>query len=275
MKTYVVEQRDDLKRDVKLSRDLKVSGYSKSQMKDMYPHGGYSVVGEASRIGNKTREKFAVLLYREHSHSLAESGAHGILYRRVSYAPVGTDTYVALLKTRKLWALIFALLVAALLIATLYLSLPPDAEGEDYYSPMPLPDSNAVALADAGDYDPDAIAESSGGSVALNYTLNAELSLSSGVVDMYFENPSRSNQNAVLSLYVVDAENSARQSKIAESGLIEAGNGLYRMTFDSSTVKLSAGAYNARYTLEFFDRATGEKALVEPTIEDVTLIVSE
>jgi hypothetical protein len=275
MNTYVVEQRDDLKCKVKLAHDFKVNGYTKSQMKDKYPHGGYKVVGEASRIGNKTREKFATLLHGDYTHDLAEAGAHGILYRRAGYAPVGQDTYIALLKTRKLWALIFALLVAALLVAVLYSTMPPDAEGEDYYNLAPLPDTFAVALADDGDYDPDAVVESSGGSVALNYTLTAELSLSSGVIDMYFENPSQSNQNAVLSLYVIDSKNSASQLKIAESGLIEAGNGLYRMNFDSSTVKLSVGAYNARFSLEFYDRVTGEKALVEPTIEDVTLVVTD
>jgi hypothetical protein len=293
MQKYVVSPKEDYNKKVKLSRKFEVECYSPSQMRDMYPHGGYKVVAEAADYS--VHDEFARFALAEDASDeqtwkLNEPGAHGkVLHKRAGYAIVkntfaegaagvegslDAPSYVVLLKSRKplaIWLICLTLLLALTLLSLLWMQ---DAQGEpeqDIYNPLPAVDVNEESLGE--DTSEQAASQNGGGAVSLRYSLNAELDLSTGEIQMYFANPSKSNHAVVLELYVVDGEG-ARQGLLATSGLIEPGNSLSKMQFLSSNIKLSDGTYEAKFGLAFYDPQTGEKALVETNIDDVELVVT-
>ena len=114
--------------------------------------------------------------------------------------------------------------------------------------------------------------EEGGGAVRLTYSLDARLSLDTGEISMYFLNPSASNHDLAITLYLLDGENAI---EIARSGMIQAGYGLTRMQLIEDSAILSEGTYPAFYAVSFFHPQTGEKALVESTVTDVELEVRQ
>jgi hypothetical protein len=139
------------------------------------------------------------------------------------------------------------------------------------YNPLPDLDPNATKLTD--DDSEKVVSEGGGGSVSLAYSVDATLSLSTGQIDMCFENPNASNHDLVLELYVIDSSDDSRQTMIAQSGRVAAGSGLYTMIFDAGSAQLSAGEYNAKLKVLFYNPDTGERALVESEVSDMKLSV--
>jgi hypothetical protein len=132
---------------------------------------------------------------------------------------------------------------------------------------LPDVDSNAISVEPEG-----ATADTSGSSVSLAYSLDASLNLDTGQIDMYFKNPSTSNRDVLVELYVQDGN---KDVIVAKSGLIEPSSELTRMRFDANSAKLGAGVYDAKFKVLFYDPSTGEKALVESDIDDVELTASK
>lgn len=189
---------------------------------------------------------------------------------RILYAVSGyvqTDGgYVAVLKSRlPLYWLVLGGVAAAAALVGLALMLRPGALSLD-----PIPVDPNVGVIENDDTQKKE-SEEGGGAVTLTYSLEAELSLSTGGIDMYFLNPNASNHDIALALYLVDDQTSV---KIAESGRIQPGFGLTDMQFIDGSVTLSQGDYNGVYVVTLYDTGTGEKALVESTITDVIVTVS-
>lgn len=199
------------------------------------------------------------------SYELLKPGAKNrLLYRVAGYLQTDQGDYVALVKSRVPLLLLLLLLLLAAAAAGWFLLARPQARQID---PLP-PDPNLGVIED--DDSEKAESEEGGGSVTLTYSLDASLSLSTGEIEVYFLNPNASNHDAGLELYVLDGEEPV---KIAESGLIPAGYGLTEMELLQDAVTLSQGSYEALFLVSFYDPDTGEKALVESTITDVTLEV--
>ena len=103
------------------------------------------------------------------------------------------------------------------------------------------------------------------------YTLTAGLSLSDNSISMYFKNPNASNHDVVLELYLVDG---GTEIKLAQSGLVKAGYGLYEMTVLEDSAVLQEGIYQGKYKVLYYKPDTGERALVESDIEGLTIAVT-
>jgi hypothetical protein len=245
--------------------------YSPEQLKQLYPDGGYTVLGETA--DKSKAEQIATLVADKKQLSVAELNSHSrLLYSVVGYVKVGDDQYVALLHNRLLFLLLL-LGGLALLIALIFLLLslmqPRDPVIIDPDHPLPTQDGNAEQLpSDPNSQRPDV--PDGGGSLSMIYTLEAELSLSTGVIRIYFQNPAASSHDVSVILYITAGD---QEIAIAQSGLLKAGYGLSVLEFVEGTAQLQEGIYTGKYLLSCFDPETGERALVQPEIAGVTITV--
>ena len=74
----------------------------------------------------------------------------------------------------------------------------------------------------------------------------------------------------VLELYVISGSDDI---KIAKSGRIQAGYGLYQMSLLEDAAELSEGVYRGKYKVIYYNPDTGERALVESDITDLQITV--
>ena len=246
--------------------------YSKKQLDKRYGDGGsYRVVGE-TKTKNK-KEEIAQLLLNKQNKPLVvcKPDLHNaILYKRAGYVHVGNDEYVALLKPRWPFLLLFfGLLTAAVILATMLMQqteagpvvinpgnpLPPR---DPYVSPIEDDDTEKADVAEGG------------GSVSMIYTLEAKATLSSGEIGIYFKNPNASSHNVVVELYLLNGED---EVLVAQSGLVEPGFALDRLTLHSDAAVLTEGVYEGLYKVQCYDPVSGERALVAPQITGVSVSV--
>lgn len=97
-----------------------------------------------------------------------------------------------------------------------------------------------------------------GGAVSLTYSKEVEISLSENKAKLMFANPSKSNQNMLLQIVVQD-------KVILQSGLISPGYQVKSLElFDS--VKLSEGNYEGKFVIYYYQKDTGEKAMLNTEI---------
>lgn len=241
-----------------------VECYSPSQMRDMYPDNDYRLIGET--LWDNSKPVIFEMEASGHTFKVSNPGEHSkALYRKVGYLPADApDSYVALLKNRfPLLALLFALLIA-LLLSMGFISCTAN-QGENAIS-IPEIDPNVHVLPSEGTQTS---SEGGGGMVSMVYTLDATLDLATGQIAMDFENPSVSNHDVVLTLYIEDGTN---DYEIAQSGRIASGYGLTTMAFNDS-VQLSPGTYQGFYKVAYYDAGSGDRALVESDITDVVITV--
>lgn len=271
----------DYSKTVKLD-GVEIPCYTKKELDDMYPNGDWTVVGETKK---KNKKRLSGELYLSDVKNLNElrlndegneipfdvcrGGLHNkILYKRAGYVPVdgGTDIYVALLKFRAAF-LLWLLLGLALLLGLLFWFIF-GREKAPEYDPMPPADSAATII--EGD---DTVQNTDGGAfISMSYKLRANLSLSTGNIEIFFQNPKKSNQNAVLSLYVVSDDS---ETLIAKSGTIMSGYELNTLKFMSDQVQISEGRYKGKFKLTYYDPETEIPSFVQPEIVDVIITVTQ
>lgn len=247
--------------------------YSKEQLDDLYPDGGYTIVGETTHK-NKKEIKSKLLLKKDEELDVSEFKSHSrILYRVAGYVKVGQDEYIALLKSRLpflilLFGSIAILAVVAALLISLITTPAPGPVVIDPDHPVPSDDPNSELMEDDDTVKPDV--EEGGGSLSMIYTLEAKLSLSTRQIDIYFKNPNASTHDVSIILYITSGEN---EIAIAQSGLLKAGHSLSKLTLSEGAAVLREGVYTGKYLLSIFDPLTGERALVQPEITGVNLTV--
>ena len=263
---------------------VEIPCYKKKELEDMYPDDNWTVIGETKK---KNRKNIRAELFLSDVLNLSElnvddegneipfdvcrAGQHSkIFYKRAGYVPVdaGENTYVALLKFRA--AFILWLLLGLLLIGSLIWLIFFAGRGEDLptYEPMPPVDSAATVI----ENDDTVQNADSGAFISMSYKLRAKLSLSTGKIEIFFQNPKKSNQNAVLSLYVVSDDS---ETLIAKSGTILSGYELNELQFMSDQVQIAEGRYNGKFKLSYYDPETGIPSFVQPEIVDVIITVTE
>lgn len=105
-----------------------------------------------------------------------------------------------------------------------------------------------------------------GGAVSLTYSKEVEIDLSDNKAKLLFANPSKSNQDMLLQIVIQD-------TVILQSGLLSPG---YQVTtldlFDN--VKLSSGTYEGKFAVYYYQKNTGEKAMLNTEIP-LTITVNE
>lgn len=247
--------------------------YSRKQLDKLYPDKDYKIVGE-TRAKNK-KEAIAQLKAGEKTLDVSEFKSNSrLLNKCVGYARVNRDEYIALLRSRVPFLILLLCCIAALIIAVSLLmgainEEPPGPVVIDPDHPMPTQDINATPNED--DNSEKAQVEEGGGSLSMIYSLDAELNLTTGQIRIYFMNPNASTHDVSLILYVVSGDT---EVPIAQSGRISAGYSLTSLTMVEGTAALSEGVYTGYYMLSLFDPETGERALVQPEITGVQLVVT-
>lgn len=253
---------------------IKIRCYSKKKMDELYKdETQYTLVGEIKRKNKKEPISELSLLRSRFPVSALDSN-NTTLYKKAGYIKVGPSHYVAILKHRFAFLFwLFGLLggigcMTLVLLALLQNLNKPTVIDPDH--PLPTEDSNAQTIPVDEDEDEKVVSQDGGGSVSMVYTLEAQVSLSSGEIQIYFRNPSASNHDVAIDLYIISGD---QQIPIAQSGLIQAGYGLEKLTLLES-VNLSQGVYEGKYVVHFYNPETGERALVEPEITDLTVTVT-
>ena len=267
---YVIRPTTDHDKKVKLDDHI-ILCYSQEQLNQLFPEGNYTVIGETTR--SKKAERTADLLANNRTFPLSAHNSHSrLLYSVSGYAKVGDGQFVALLRSRlPFFGMLFGgMLILALLIFLFMWQLKPKPLVIiDPDHPLPTVDGNADKLPDDPNSQRPDVPEG-GGSLSMIYTLEAKLTLSTGEITMYFQNPAASSHDVSIILYIVTGD---QEIAIAQSGLLQAGFGLNVMEFTEGTAQLQEGVYNGKYLLSCFDPATGERALVQPEITGVTITV--
>ena len=107
-----------------------------------------------------------------------------------------------------------------------------------------------------------------GGSVSLTYSRTVKIDLSEKSAALVFANPGKSNQDMVLQIVIQD-------TVIVQSGTLKPGYQVRQLDLlDGVSKKLSAGTYDGKFNVLYYDTETGEKAIVNTEIP-ITITVNE
>ena len=251
----------------------KIKCYSKKMMEKLYEsEKDYTILGEIKKKNKKDPNGYLTVLHSR--FPVCDLGEHSsTLYAIAGYVKVGEDQFVVILKHRFAFLIWFfgmlggMAVMGAVLMAIISALDKPVVIDPDH--PLPTEDPNVSTLPDDPGSDTPATSPQGGGSVSMIYTLEVQVTLSTGDVKIYFRNPGASNHDVAIDLYVISNGN---QTPIAQSGLIKAGYGLETLTMMEG-VTLSEGVYEGKYVVHFYNPETGERALVEPEITDLNITV--
>lgn len=107
---------------------------------------------------------------------------------------------------------------------------------------------------------------SNGGSkISLDYKNKVIVDLKKKKVELYLQNPARSNQNIVVEIMAAKKENDEEYFSISKSGVIPTGYGIYELTLVDG-VELVKGDYSGKFVVSSYDKRTQEKASVNTNI---------
>lgn len=109
-----------------------------------------------------------------------------------------------------------------------------------------------------------------GGSVTISFTDNIQYSLSTGELSLYYQNPNASTHNVVVQVIL---ENGEDEYLLAQSGILKPGYQVSRLTAEKDIPQLSAGGYNGKLKLLFYDPETGERAIVDTDVPCTVTVV--
>lgn len=97
-----------------------------------------------------------------------------------------------------------------------------------------------------------------GGAVSLTYSKEVAIDLSDNVAKLLFANPYKSNQDMMLQIVIQD-------TVIVQSGLLTPGHQVTKLElFDNA--KLSKGTYEGKFVVLYYQKDTGEKAMINTEI---------
>lgn len=172
---------------------------------------------------------------------------------------------------KKRWLLLLLLLLLLfLLVIGILLRHNRGRNGTSTSGDTPLkPNIEANAESIAGDTSGEKLsAPDGGGAVSLNYSKQVDVDLSAKKASLVFANPSKSNQDAVLQLIIQD-------TVIIQSGSLAPGTRVTTLDLsDDAAAKLTAGTYDGKFTVSFYDRATDRWATLNAEIP-VTVTVTK
>lgn len=105
-----------------------------------------------------------------------------------------------------------------------------------------------------------------GGAVSITYSKEVTIDLSDNTAKLLFANPYKSNQDMMLQIVIQD-------TVIVQSGLLTPGHQVTKLDlFDN--VKLSRGTYEGKFVVLYYQKDTGEKAMINTEIP-LTIMVEE
>ncbi len=170
-------------------------------------------------------------------------------------------------KKRRRWLLLLLLLLLLLITVCTgiwALRLRKKAPSPDYASP----DVEANAEVIDGDETTKLESPDGGGSVSLTYSRDVSIDLSDKKASLLFANPSRSNQDAAIQLVIGD-------NVIIRSGTLSPGHQVTTLDLSKDAEKqLSAGSYEGKFVVSFYDRQSHEKAMINTEIPVTVTVVT-
>ena len=267
---YHALSKPDYDQELKL-RKLKILCYSKDQMDKLYPKEEYTLIGEVKK--NNQKDRIARLQIADKIMPVSAPGEHSkIIFRKAGFINIGGDNYIVVLKHRLAFFIWFFGLIGGLIAAIVLLLCLLFRPKPPVINPMPSTDPHLESIPqDIGTEDDEQHeVQEQGGSVSMIYSLNAYLELSSGKVDILFQNPTKSTHDVVLELYVI---NDTQKTLIAQSGRIPPSTALAQLTMMEGSAVLDTGMYEGMFKVLYYNPETGERALVETEITDVKLVV--
>lgn len=116
-------------------------------------------------------------------------------------------------------------------------------------------------------------AKEGGGAVSMSYRKSVSISLSGQSASLMFQNPSKSVNDMVLQLIIVSADGT--ETVIAQSGTIRPGKQVEELALIKGAAALSEGTYNGKFNILYYDPDSGEKAIVNGSIEGIEITVTE
>lgn len=105
-----------------------------------------------------------------------------------------------------------------------------------------------------------------GGAVSLTYSKETTIDLSEKTVKLMFANPNKSNQDMMIQIVVQD-------TVIVQSGLLSPGYQVTKLDL-LDNAKLSSGQYDGKFVILYYQKDTGEKAIINTEIP-ITITVEE
>lgn len=176
-------------------------------------------------------------------------------------------------KDKKRWLLLLLLLLLLLILVLvgiwlLYFrggsrdnTLPPD-------NTLPAPSIETNAESIAGDDTGEKLdAPEGGGAVSLTYSKEVSIDLTEKKASLVFGNPARSNQDAVVQLVI-------QNTVILRSGSLTPGTQVTALNLaEGAAEKLTAGVYEGKFVVSFYDQPTGRWATLNAEIP-VTVTVT-
>lgn len=127
-------------------------------------------------------------------------------------------------------------------------------------------EKNAVAI--ENDTKDKMEAEEGGGAVSLTYGSNVSIILSNKTATLLFANPGKSTQDMVVQVVIQD-------TVLVQSGRLTPGNQVTTLDLlDGVADMLSPGGYEGKFVVLYYNRDSGEKAIVNTEIP-VTISVVE
>lgn len=139
------------------------------------------------------------------------------------------------------------------------------------YAPVEA-DVNAVPIEDESAEEKLEAAEG-GGAVSMTYQKNVTISLADQTAGLMFQNPSKSVNDMVLQLLIVGQDGT--ETVIAQSGTIKPGNQLRSLELISGVAALTVGTYNGKFNILYYAPDSGEKAIVNGSVEGIEITVTE
>lgn len=133
------------------------------------------------------------------------------------------------------------------------------------YAPQEL-ERNAETI--AGDSQEKMDAAEGGGAVSLTYGANVSVILSNQTAALLFANPGKSTQDMLIQVVIQD-------TVLVQSGRLEPGHQVTTLDLlDGAADMLVPGGYAGSLVVYYYDRETGEKAMINTEIP-VTISVVE
>ncbi len=174
-------------------------------------------------------------------------------------------------KKKKRWLLLLLLLLLLLIAscATTFALLNKGKKApvlDD--APIPPKIEAGAEPIDGDNTDDKLSAPEGGGAVSLTYSKEVDIDLTAKKASLVFGNPSKSNQDVALKLIIQD-------TVILQSGSLPPGNRVTSLNLaDGADKKLTAGVYDGKFAVYFYDSANGTQAKLNAEIP-VTVTVSK
>lgn len=284
-------RKDDFDKSFKFERQSFLC-YSEKKLREIEPDEDYVILGLARKSNKDTG---CNLMLGGKMMPVFRPDNKDMMYKSIGFLPIEREedekVYIAIQESSLPFAAALGTMAAATAMicaiianptptngpigpaAPEFLANPSVSDSAPRFNPLPPVDPNL----ENSDESPEIVrlgnseVSEDGGKVTISYKPDAKLTLSTGEIKMEYQNPSTSSHDAVVTLYVVSG---GQEYEIAKSGRIPAGNKLKTMQLTAQKNLFGGeGKYNAMYKVSYYDRTTGEKALAEADITDITITV--